>query len=578
MLRRKFFRPPLQISLIMAMVLIFGLIGSRFTLFSSALAAATNVPTTPSALQATSVTSNSVKLGWAASTSAKGIKYYTVYRNGKKLTTTIQLTYVSTGLTPLTTYSYTVSATSKTLQVSKQSSPVSVTTLATPPLLLVATPTSATKVTLSWAASSSAAKLAGYQVYRDGNLLTSVSNATTGYVDTIAMPQTTYQYFVKGYYGTSVTQPTNTASITTPAVTPPAPIAATGTPISGCADITAPGAYYLTSDVTGMSLSPCIHIHDTSNVTFNCDNHVITSTQIFALTLTNVTGFVLTNCVISNMTLEIDSSANGLLQANSFVNGAIVNTQTNQGIKTQFNNFSYGVYQGHSDTNDYVGFNTFGWQGAIGADSILSVGGSNNTVEYNVVTTNGTQNTTQQGMDDGIGLQDENADLVRANTINTVWDCGIETSGLVSNSTFVGNKIIQAYKCGLGGWYWSSWHHNTVVDNTFDGSRYMFWFYRLYGLRSNEQYIYFDDNTFENNVLTNPADNHSPQAWFNLQALPSGISAAQTIVANNLFIGNNFGKVGYPPYINPVSLAIDGGGNVCSTQAPILGTNVLTCH
>ena len=87
-------------------------------------------PTTPTGLQVTGVTANSVSLSWNASSG--GITGYTVYRNGKSVGTTggpNATTFSDLTVSPSTTYQYTVDAFSGSTH-SAQSQPVQATTTA----------------------------------------------------------------------------------------------------------------------------------------------------------------------------------------------------------------------------------------------------------------------------------------------------------------------------------------------------------------------------------------------------------------------------------------------------------------
>ncbi|MFK7693165.1 OmpL47-type beta-barrel domain-containing protein [Paenibacillus sp. HJGM_3] len=70
----------------------------------------TQAPTAPANLTATAVSSSEIQLSWAASTDNKGVVGYKVYRGGEEVGTTTVTEYSDTGLTPSTTYSYTVKA------------------------------------------------------------------------------------------------------------------------------------------------------------------------------------------------------------------------------------------------------------------------------------------------------------------------------------------------------------------------------------------------------------------------------------------------------------------------------------
>ncbi|WP_076594233.1 lytic polysaccharide monooxygenase [Chryseobacterium sp. RU33C] len=65
-------------------------------------------PTAPSNLHSMGVTENSVSLMWMASTHTQGIKNYQVFENGIKVGETVQTSFLRTGLSQDTEYTYTV--------------------------------------------------------------------------------------------------------------------------------------------------------------------------------------------------------------------------------------------------------------------------------------------------------------------------------------------------------------------------------------------------------------------------------------------------------------------------------------
>jgi hypothetical protein len=87
-------------------------------------------PTVPTGLTAQLTSAGDVSLDWNPSTddSSGGVASYTVYRDGTKIATTSQTSYVDTSVQAATTYSYTVSATDSQGATSAQSASVSVTT------------------------------------------------------------------------------------------------------------------------------------------------------------------------------------------------------------------------------------------------------------------------------------------------------------------------------------------------------------------------------------------------------------------------------------------------------------------
>lgn len=86
-------------------------------------------PSAPTGLVVTGTTATGASLQWTASTDNVGVTGYRVYRDGKLVATAPTTTYTDTGLTPLTTYSYTVAAIDAAGNVSDPSVPASAITL-----------------------------------------------------------------------------------------------------------------------------------------------------------------------------------------------------------------------------------------------------------------------------------------------------------------------------------------------------------------------------------------------------------------------------------------------------------------
>jgi hypothetical protein len=100
---------------------------------SAGTAPNTTSPSAPSNVAATAVSSSQINLSWTASTDNVSINGYNIYRNGSQIGTSNTTSYSDTGLTPGTTYSYTVAAFDTAGNVSAQSTSVSATTPAAPP-------------------------------------------------------------------------------------------------------------------------------------------------------------------------------------------------------------------------------------------------------------------------------------------------------------------------------------------------------------------------------------------------------------------------------------------------------------
>ncbi|MDR3642143.1 MAG: fibronectin type III domain-containing protein [Candidatus Doudnabacteria bacterium] len=88
------------------------------------------VPTTPTNLSATAVSSSGISLSWTASTDNVGVTGYKIFRGGAQIGTSVNNNYNDNGLTALTQYTYTVSAYDTAGNNSPQSTSASATTQA----------------------------------------------------------------------------------------------------------------------------------------------------------------------------------------------------------------------------------------------------------------------------------------------------------------------------------------------------------------------------------------------------------------------------------------------------------------
>jgi chitodextrinase len=89
----------------------------------------TQAPTAPTGLSGTATSFSSVALNWSPSSDNVGVTAYRIFRNGVQTGTASGTTFTDTGLTPLTTYTYTVSARDAAGNVSPLSASVNATTL-----------------------------------------------------------------------------------------------------------------------------------------------------------------------------------------------------------------------------------------------------------------------------------------------------------------------------------------------------------------------------------------------------------------------------------------------------------------
>jgi fibronectin type 3 domain-containing protein len=187
----------------------------------------TQAPTVPGGLTATASSATLVKLSWTASTDDVGVNGYTIYRNGAVLTTVIgtTLAYSDKSVLATTTYTYAVDAFDKAGNHSAQTAPATVTTPDPPPTVptgLTATVISSTQVDLAWAASTDNLAVAGYTIYRDGTVLTSVAGDVLSYSDTAVQAGKTYSYSVDAFDQPGSHSAASTpVSVTTPDVIAP---------------------------------------------------------------------------------------------------------------------------------------------------------------------------------------------------------------------------------------------------------------------------------------------------------------------------------------------------------------------
>jgi len=182
------------------------LVANSYPALGSTTGGDTIAPSVPTGLTVTGKTSSSVSLSWTASTDNVGVTGYDVYRGTAKVGTSTSTTYTDTGLTASTAYSYTVKAHDAAGNASAASSSVSATTSATSgdstapsvPAGLTVTGTTTSSVSLSWTASTDNVGVTGYNVYRGGSKVGSVTSGTT-YTDSGLSASTAYSYTVAAY-------------------------------------------------------------------------------------------------------------------------------------------------------------------------------------------------------------------------------------------------------------------------------------------------------------------------------------------------------------------------------------------
>jgi glucose/arabinose dehydrogenase/PKD repeat protein len=186
-------------------------------------------PSAPADLAA-QVAGSGVDLSWTAATDNVGVTHYEVYRNAELLATVGNVTtYTDTTATAETAFDYTVKALDLESNRSGASNTATVTVpdtqQPTAPGSLTAEAAGATRVNLSWVASTDNVAVTGYEIHRNGQLLATVGDVTS-YADTAVLAQTAYEYTVTALDAKqNRSDQSNLASVTTPTELAFAPVA-----------------------------------------------------------------------------------------------------------------------------------------------------------------------------------------------------------------------------------------------------------------------------------------------------------------------------------------------------------------
>ncbi|MFI6903121.1 glycosyl hydrolase family 18 protein [Nonomuraea sp. NPDC050394] len=163
----------------------------------------TQAPSVPGNARSTGVTASSVSLAWNASTDNVGVTGYEIYRGGTLVTTVTGTTHTDSGLTASTSYTYTIRARDAAGNRSADSAAVTATTSGgggdnqapTVPGNLRSTGVTSNSVSLAWNASTDNVGVTGYEIYRGGTLVTTVTGTT--HTDAGLSSNTAYTYTVR---------------------------------------------------------------------------------------------------------------------------------------------------------------------------------------------------------------------------------------------------------------------------------------------------------------------------------------------------------------------------------------------
>ncbi|MEB7439065.1 fibronectin type III domain-containing protein [Enterococcus hirae] len=169
--------------------------------------ASSSPPAVPLNLKVTSVTTDSVSLSWESATDSIDVIGYIIYRDNQLIQGVIgaeEVAYTDIGLMEDTMYTYQVRAVDQAGNISEMSNTVTARTKPTEEILPPAAPlnlriddVTTNSVSLSWQEAIDNVDVASYNVYRDDQLVQTLTGTDLTYIDTGLMEDTTYTYIVK---------------------------------------------------------------------------------------------------------------------------------------------------------------------------------------------------------------------------------------------------------------------------------------------------------------------------------------------------------------------------------------------
>jgi hypothetical protein len=361
--------------------------------------------------------------------------------------------------------------------------------------------------------------------------------------------------------------------------------------------ITAPGTYLLAGPTGFLKIQV---VPSTAATIIDCGGNSVSS-----LTVSQTRNFTIKNCalqgtsnitqswggVLLNSTIGIAGSSLGLVQVTQ-TTGLTVSGNTFFGRYLQDNTVGANIHNNSFASGNLVP--------AVPATFVQSALGHGNTISNNMFDGG-------RGIDDPIVLQDESFDTVSSNHIQGGYDCGIEFTGILSNSVVSGNTISGEHlQYGIGGWYHVSLVDNIFANNVVSQAYSSFHFNRRCGLRGQwsggedlnwiqgpnlptaDTGVYFYGNVFDGNSYTGQVTTCDVYP-FQLSVGPGGYllgydgavcnsdasapTPAEFVVTSNVFLNNSFppGSFGCgtsPDFGEPVypGAVVDKGNNACTSN------------
>ncbi|QXP52430.1 fibronectin type III domain-containing protein [Cellulophaga sp. HaHa_2_1] len=163
----------------------------------------TEAPSIPTNLLADNITTTSVNLSWTAATDNIDVVDYEIFQDGVVIgLSSGSVVFAVNGLTPETTYNFTITALDASANSSAVSESITVLTLAvsdtevpTVPVGLLATNTTETSTELSWDAAMDNVGVVDYQIFQDGSAI-GLTGGATSYVVSGLASETTYVFTI----------------------------------------------------------------------------------------------------------------------------------------------------------------------------------------------------------------------------------------------------------------------------------------------------------------------------------------------------------------------------------------------
>ncbi|WP_438446362.1 sugar-binding protein [Gorillibacterium sp. sgz5001074] len=178
----------------------------------------TAAPSVPGNLTSSSVTATAATLSWTPSTDNTGVAGYEIYKGGTLAGTTVSptnTTYTVKGLTPGTSYTFTVRAKDGAGNVSADSLPLVIKTAPSvaPPTNLTVSSADRTSISLSWSPPANPDRVTGYNIYSGTKLVGSA--AGTSFTLTGLLPDRAYSISVRSKDAADSTSAPATVTVTT---------------------------------------------------------------------------------------------------------------------------------------------------------------------------------------------------------------------------------------------------------------------------------------------------------------------------------------------------------------------------